>query len=370
MFAVPAVNGFPLHIRQHRVIAEPVSEVNFHVLHGAIAAWYDQGSGYHFIYGQDLQGEQTITESMEEKTGWFARLRQGLARTRHGLRDRLIDVLTGHTAIDNDLCDELEEVLIEADIGAEIAMEIIERARKQARDQRVSDLQEFRKLIESDLVELLGSAETGTVDDGARPRVVLVAGVNGSGKTTTIGKLADRLSREGNKVLLAAADTFRAAAIDQLGIWSERVGVDLIRHKPGADPAAVAHDAAAAAVARNIDYLIVDTAGRLHTQVNLMEELKKIRRVLGKQVEGAPHDVLLVLDATTGQNGLTQAKLFAEALGVTGIVLTKLDGTAKGGIVFAIKKELDIPVKYVGVGETIEDLHEFDPSEFAAALFD
>jgi len=170
-------------------------------------------------------------------------------------------------------------------------------------------------------------------------------------------------------VLLAAADTFRAAAIDQLGVWSERVGADLIRHKPGADPAAVAHDAADAAVARGVDYLIVDTAGRLHTQVNLMEELKKIQRVLAKRIEGAPHDVLLVLDATTGQNGLSQAKLFAEALDVTGIVLTKLDGTAKGGIVFAIRKELGIPVKYIGVGESIEDLHEFDPSEFATALF-
>ncbi|MCD6287962.1 MAG: signal recognition particle-docking protein FtsY [Candidatus Hydrogenedentes bacterium] len=311
-----------------------------------------------------------MKETSENRAGWFARLRDGLTRTRHGLRDRIIEVLSVHNSVDDDLCDELEEVLIEADVGAAIAMELIERARNQSRRQKIKDVDEFRKLIETDLVDLLGDeCVSSNEDDGPRPRVVLVAGVNGSGKTTTIGKLANRLSEQGRHVLLAAADTFRAAAIDQLGVWSERVGADLIRHKPGADPAAVAHDAADAAVARGVDYLIVDTAGRLHTQVNLMEELKKIQRVLAKRIEGAPHDVLLVLDATTGQNGLSQAKLFAEALDVTGIVLTKLDGTAKGGIVFAIRKELGIPVKYIGVGESIEDLHEFDPSEFATALF-
>jgi len=296
-------------------------------------------------------------------------LRQGLSRTRRGLRDRLVEVIGRHGAIDDALCDEIEEVLIEADIGTEITAEVLDRARAQARERRVSGPEQFREFIEADLIEMLGPAGEPPPDDGARPRVILVAGVNGSGKTTTIGKLADRLAREGHNVLLAAADTFRAAAIEQLGIWSKRVGVEMVKHKPGADPAAVAHDAAEAARARGIDYLIVDTAGRLHTRVNLMEELRKIARVLGKRIPTAPHEVLLVVDATTGQNGLAQAKLFTEALGVTGIVLTKLDGTAKGGIVFAIKQQLGIPVKYVGVGEEIDDLHEFDPGQFALALF-
>jgi len=307
--------------------------------------------------------------STEQETGWFARLRRGLNRTRHGLRDRIVDVLRGHSSIDDELYDELEQVLIEADVGAAIAMEILDDVRGQVREHRVDQPDQFRELIERHLVGLLGDAAIDRPTDGLRPHVILVAGVNGSGKTTTIGKLGNRLVQDGRRVMLAAADTFRAAAVDQLEIWSRRVGADLVKHQSGADPAAVAHDAADAAVARGADYLIVDTAGRLHTQVNLMEELKKIARVLGKRVPSAPHEVLLVIDATTGQNGLAQAKLFTEALGVTGIVLTKLDGSAKGGIVFAIREQLGIPVQYVGVGEAIEDLHEFDPEEFASALF-
>ena len=305
----------------------------------------------------------------EQETGWFARLRKGLNRTRHGLRDRIVDILRGHSRIDDDLYDDLEEALIEADLGAAIVMEILDDVRGQVRDQRIDEPEQFRELIERHLVDLLGDAAAQRPDDGIRPHVILIAGVNGAGKTTTIGKLAERFKRDGRKVTLAAADTFRAAAVDQLEIWSRRAEADLVKHRSGADPAAVAHDAADAAVARGSDYLIVDTAGRLHTQVNLMEELKKIARVLGKRIESAPHDVLLVIDATTGQNGLAQAKLFTEALGVTGIVLTKLDGTAKGGIVFAIRQQLGIPVHYVGVGEDVEDLHEFDPEEFASALF-
>ncbi len=296
-------------------------------------------------------------------------MRRGLSRTRDGFRDRFVGVLRAHSSIDDELYDEFEEVLIEADVGAAVAIEVLGRVREQVHELRVDDPQKFRELVEQDLVALLGDAVPAEHDIGARPHVILVAGVNGSGKTTTIGKLADRFAGEGHKVVLAAADTFRAAAADQLEIWSRRVGADIVKHQPGADPAAVAHDAADAAVARGVDYLIVDTAGRLHTQVNLMEELKKIARVLGKRIASAPHEVLLVIDATTGQNGLAQARLFAEALGVTGIVLTKLDGTAKGGIVFAIRQQLGIPVQYVGVGEAIEDLHEFDPKEFAAALF-
>jgi len=296
-------------------------------------------------------------------------LRKGLNRTRHGLRDRFIEVLSGHSSIDDDLYDELEEILIQADVGTEIAMSTLEFVRQRVRDEAIKEPERFRDMIEQHLVDLLDEPVEDLPDDDTRPHVILVAGVNGSGKTTTIGKLADRYAREGHKVVLAAADTFRAAAVDQLAIWSKRVGAELVKQAGGVDPAAVAHDAAEAATARGADYLIVDTAGRLHTQVNLMEELKKIARVLGKRIDSAPHEVLLVIDATTGQNGLVQARLFTEALGVNGIVLTKLDGTAKGGIVFAIKQELGIPIRYVGVGEDIEDLHEFDPHEFAAALF-
>ncbi len=253
----------------------------------------------------------------------------------------------------------------------ETTMELVEHLREKAKENKLSDPNDLLAILKDSLEEILSAGDaTISLATPDSPLVVLVAGVNGSGKTTTIGKLAARLQGEGKSVMLGAADTFRAAAVEQLTAWSERVGVPLIKHQEGADPAAVAHDAVSAAVSRGVDCLIIDTAGRLHTKVNLMEELRKIQRVIAKQMPGAPHEVLLVLDATTGQNGLQQALRFTEALSVTGIVLTKLDGTAKGGIAVAIQKQLGIPIKFIGVGEGIDDLQPFNAQDFIAALFE
>ena len=302
--------------------------------------------------------------------GFFGRLKERLGKTRSNLVENVKRVLGAHSKINDAVFEELEETLIEADVGVETTMAIVEDLREKAKTQRLEDPQALIGVLKEELIALLTPGDhTLNLECADGLHVTLVAGVNGSGKTTTTGKLAAKLTAEGKKVILGAADTFRAAAAEQLTIWSERSGADIIKHANGADPASVAFDATDAALAREADNLLIDTAGRLHTKVNLMEELKKIQRVVAKRLPGAPHDVLLVLDATTGQNGLQQAKIFTEALNVSGIILTKLDGTAKGGMVIAIQKQLGIPIKMIGVGEGIGDLAPFDPVEFVEALF-
>ena len=306
----------------------------------------------------------------EEKRGFFGRLRERLSKTRSSVIESVKRVFAIHGAVDESFFSELEEVLIEADFGVDTALAIVEDMREKARDKAVEDAQDLLGVLKEDLIALLTPGDHAvTWEGGGGPHVTLIAGVNGSGKTTTAGKLAAHLKSRGKTVMLGAADTFRAAAVEQLTIWSERTGVPIIKHQDGADPAAVAYDAADAAQARGMDCLLIDTAGRLHTKVNLMEELKKIQRVVGKRIPGAPHEVLLVLDATTGQNGLQQARIFTGALNVTGLVLTKLDGTAKGGIVVSIQKELGVPIKLIGVGEGVDDLQPFNAREFVEALF-
>jgi len=306
----------------------------------------------------------------EKKLGLFGRLRERLTKTRSSFVKNVRRVFTARPNIDDEVFEELEQILIEADLGVETTLSMISDMRRIARERSLKSSEELYAVLKDELVQTLEPGDhslTWTNPEGG-PHVTLVVGVNGSGKTTTIGKLASQLKSEGKTVLLGAADTFRAAAVEQLTIWSDRAGVPIVKHKGGADPAAVAYDATDAAVSRGINCVIIDTAGRLHTKVNLMEELKKIQRVIGKRLPGAPNDVLLVLDATTGQNGLQQAKLFTEALSVTGIVLTKLDGTAKGGIAVAIQKQLGIPIKFIGIGEAVEDLQPFNAREFVDAL--
>jgi len=299
--------------------------------------------------------------------GFFDRLFSGLTKTRDNLVKQIKSVLKGKK-ISEELFEELEEILIGADIGVKSTLEIVENVRERCKNEKIQDGEEVEKILKDELKKLLGE-NSALKPPETTPWVIMVVGVNGVGKTTTIGKLAAKFTKEGKKVMLAAGDTFRAAAAEQLGIWAERSKAQLIRHAEGSDPAAVAFDAVQAAKTRKSDVLIVDTAGRLHTKSNLMDELKKVRRVIDREMPGAPHDVLLVMDATTGQNGLSQAKVFKETTEVNGIVLTKLDGTSKGGIIVAIKKELDLPVKYIGVGEGIDDLQEFNPDEFIEALF-
>jgi fused signal recognition particle receptor len=299
---------------------------------------------------------------LDSPSGWLGRFRAGLARTREALTAKVEDLLG--RGVSESFYEELEETLIQADLGVRATATIITRLRERAGAKTPDAL---RQALVEILTDALGEPAPLTITPA--PAVVLVLGTNGAGKTTTIGKLAARLKGEGRKVLLVAADTFRAGAIDQLGVWAERVGVDVVRHQAGADPAAVVFDAAQAAQARHVDVLIVDTAGRLHTKTNLMEELKKVDRVIRRELPGAAVEALLVLDATTGQNGIAQARQFKAALPVTGVVLTKLDGTARGGVVVAIAQELDLPVKLVGFGEGLEDLQPFDPRTFAEALF-
>jgi fused signal recognition particle receptor len=301
--------------------------------------------------------------------GFFNRLKESLSKTRQGLVEKIENLITGRQVIDESLYEELEEALIGADVGVETSLELMETLRRRVKEQKLRDPARLKPLLQELITDELGTGDS-SLNRGGPPTVILVVGVNGVGKTTTIGKLAYYYKTRGERVLLGAADTFRAAAIDQLEIWGRRVGVDVIKHREGSDPAAVAYDALQAARARKMDMLIIDTAGRLHTKSNLMEELKKIRRVLGRELPGAPHEVLLVLDATTGQNAISQARLFSEATGVTGIVLTKLDGTARGGVIIGIRRMLNIPVKFIGIGEGVEDLQPFNPQEFAAALFD
>ena len=301
--------------------------------------------------------------------GFFNRLKESLHKTRQSFVEKIDDLVHHRKSIDEDLYEELEEVMVQADVGVTTAMELVDRLRRTVRERRVEDAAELKPLLKELIREMLGSLPGRLNTSLDSPTVVMVVGVNGVGKTTTIGKLAYLYKSEGKKVILGAADTFRAAAIDQLEVWADRIGIDLVKHREGADPAAVAFDSLQAARARQADLLIIDTAGRLHTKSNLMEELKKIGRVLDRDMPGAPHEVLLVLDATTGQNAINQAKLFCDAAGVTGIALTKLDGSAKGGVIIAVRQTLGIPVKLIGIGEGIDDLKEFNPEEFVNALF-
>ncbi len=313
---------------------------------------------------------QTLFGSVPQEPNLLERLKSGVKKTRAGFVDRLEDALKGRKQIDAGLLEELEFALITADIGVRTTSEILESIRQKLDRKQVAEAEQVRGLIKEHLLEVLMAAEKPLPRVTDPPAVMLVVGVNGTGKTTTIGKLAHRCRQEGRSVLLCAADTFRAAAIEQLEIWGQRTGVDVIRQKPGADPSAVLFDALQAAKARRTDYVIVDTAGRLHTKTNLMSELEKMRRTAARVVPGSPHEVLLVMDATTGQNGLEQARSFTAASGVTGIVLTKLDGTAKGGVVVAISRELSLPVRYVGVGEQATDLLPFEPDKFIQSLFE
>ena len=301
--------------------------------------------------------------------GFFDRLKKGLTKTRENLTNKIEKLVIGYAAIDDELLDELEETLIMADVGIETTERLMTAVRKGIKKKEINSPDDLRPFLQKEITAILseGENETHVAEEG--PTVLLVIGVNGAGKTTTIGKLAAYYKGEGKKVLLAAADTFRAAAIDQLESWGEHTGVPVIKHEEGSDPAAVAFDAVKAAKARDVDVLIIDTAGRLQTKSNLMQELEKINRVIGREIKGAPHETLLVLDATTGQNAVSQAELFTKAAPITGVVLTKLDGTATGGVVIGIKSRLKIPVKWIGVGESVEDLRPFDAEEFARALF-
>jgi len=306
--------------------------------------------------------------------GLFDKLKQGLAKTRESLVGKVARLVTTKATIDDELLDQLEEVLIGADVGVDATAKIIEAIRARVKEERYASTSELQTLLRDEIRRQFAEDKPGNGHvpfsiPADRPYVVMVVGINGVGKTTTIGKLAHRFVQDGRNVVIAAADTFRAAANEQLEIWAQRAGAEIIRQAHGADPAAVAFDALRSAIARGTDVMIVDTAGRLHTKVNLMEELKKIRRVMQKQDPRFPQEVLLVIDASTGQNGLQQAKQFSAAAGVTGLVVTKLDGTAKGGIVMAISKEMNIPVRYIGVGEKIDDLQPFDRVAFVDALF-
>jgi fused signal recognition particle receptor len=324
--------------------------------------------------------EEKVVERVEapvEEENFFARFRKAVSATRESIASRIEDVVKGKKQIDESTLEELEEALIGADIGVQTTLEIIEDVRRQVSRQTLKDAEELKRVIKGRLLEILERAERArgvsseaSVGEDARPYVLMVVGVNGTGKTTTIGKLANRIKADGYEVLICAADTFRAAASDQLAIWAERAGVPLIQQKQGTDPAAVLFDSLKAAKARNADVLIVDTAGRLHTKTNLMAELEKMKRVAGREVQGAPHETLLVVDAVTGQNGLTQAREFLKVANVTGLVLTKLDGTAKGGIAVAIAKDLNLPIRYCGIGEKADDLVVFDPKAYVEGLFE
>ena len=307
-------------------------------------------------------------EEAPKKRGFFAKIRDGLRKTKDAMMSRMQQVLGGFTKIDDDLFDELEETMIMSDLGPETSVEICDQLRKRVKERGVTDPQAIMGMIQEIITEMLG--EDQELEYPTKPTVIMVIGVNGAGKTTTIGKLCHQLKSEGKKVIVAAADTFRAAAIDQLEVWTNRAGVELVKHAEGSDPASVVYDAIDAAKARNCDVLICDTAGRLHNKKNLMQELAKINRILETRAEGCHREILLVLDATTGQNAVNQARLFREVADISGIVLTKLDGTAKGGIIVSIRNELGIPVKLVGVGEKIDDLQPFRGQDFVRALFE
>lgn len=327
------------------------------------------------ILGLDRSIEELQAQEAALEQEFSARFRRAVAATRESLSEKLDTVFAGRKQIDDELLDQLEEVLIAADIGVPTTLAILETVRRGIARKQINDLEALKQAIKHELLTILqaserqGVASETSVPENVAPYVMMIVGVNGVGKTTTIGKLAQRIKAEGNDVLICAADTFRAAASDQLAIWADRTGVPLIQQKQGTDPAAVLFDSLKAAKARGSDVLIVDTAGRLHTKSNLMAELEKMKRVASREVEGAPHETLLVVDAVTGQNGLEQARQFLKVAGVTGIVLTKLDGTAKGGIAVAIAKELNLPIRYAGIGEKVDDLVVFDPHQYVNSLF-
>jgi fused signal recognition particle receptor len=317
-----------------------------------------------------LNSKTSTDTAKPEKTGLFARLKAGLSRTRHSLAEGVTSLIRSNRKIDRELLDEIETMLLVADVGIEATREIIDNLTDLIALGQVSDADSLMQALREQMQAILAPCSIPlSIPDTPRPFVILMVGINGAGKTTTIGKLAHRLQQQGKQVMLAAGDTFRAAAVEQLQTWGERNSVPVIAQQQGADSASVIFDALQSARARNVDVLIADTAGRLHTQSNLMEELKKIRRVMGKLDASAPHEIMLVVDAGTGQNALNQAREFNEAVGLTGITLTKLDGTAKGGIIFAIARKTGIPIRFVGVGEGIENLREFDAAEFVEALF-
>ena len=302
--------------------------------------------------------------------GFFDKLKKGLNKTRENLTNKIEKLVIGYADIDDDFLDELEETLIMADVGVQTTDKLMAAVRRGIKKKEINTPEDLKPFLQKEIAEILTRGEDTTRTAANGPTVLLVIGVNGAGKTTTIGKLSAYYKKQGKSVMLAAADTFRAAAIDQLEVWGQRTGAQVIKHEEGSDPAAVAFDAVKAAKARNIDVLIIDTAGRLQTKSNLMQELEKINRVIGREIPDAPHETLLVLDATTGQNAISQAELFTKAAPISGVVLTKLDGTAKGGVVIGIKSQLSMPVKWIGVGEGIEDLRPFHAEDFAKALFE
>ncbi len=314
--------------------------------------------------------QEVVAEQKEEDTekDFFSRLSLGLSKTRRGILQNLEHVFSSGR-IDDGTWDEFEEILIMSDMGVSTTAKLREKVSSAVAAGESGDIEKIKTLLEKEILDILRGVESSVSELSAKPTVFVVAGVNGVGKTTSIGKIANRFAQDGKKVMVAAADTFRAAAVEQLGVWAERVGSDFLRGQTGADPSAVAYDAVKASVSRGVDLLIIDTAGRVHTKTGLMDELKKLRRVVARELEGAPHETLLVVDATTGQNAVEQARVFGETIGVTGIVLTKLDGTAKGGIIVAIAEQLGLPVKYIGVGEGLGDLREFDAEQFTKALF-
>ena len=317
--------------------------------------------------------EEIVEEVVEEKTeevkvSLFERLKQGLTKAKQGITDKVDQVLKSYTKVDEDLLEEIEEILITADVGVETTMYIIDKLTDAIKTKKITDPQDVKGELKLIIEEILTN-DNSTLDVSHSPSIIIMVGVNGVGKTTTIGKLASRYKKEGKKVLIAAGDTFRAAAIDQLEVWANRSGVDIIKHQEGADPGAVIFDSIKAAKARNIDLLRCDTAGRLHNKANLMNELSKVFKIIDREYPEAKKEVLLVVDATTGQNAVSQAKSFKQVCDITGLVLTKLDGTAKGGVILAVKSEVDVPVKLIGVGEKMEDLQDFDAKAFSEALF-
>ena len=323
------------------------------------------------IEEKDKDSEEEIvevTEGSQKKVNLFERLKQGLTKAKQGITDKIDDVLKSYTKVDEELLEELEEILITADVGVNTTMDIIDKLRDEIKENKITEPIEVKEALKNIIEEILTN-ENSTLNVEKSPTIILMVGVNGVGKTTTIGKLANRYKQEGKKVLLAAGDTFRAAAIEQLEVWASRSNVDIIKHQEGADPGAVVFDAIKAAKARKVDLLICDTAGRLHNKANLMNELGKVFKIVDREFPEANKEVLLVVDATTGQNAVVQAKTFKEVADITGIVLTKLDGTAKGGVVLAVKSEVDVPVKLIGVGEKVEDLQDFDAKAFSNALF-
>lgn len=305
----------------------------------------------------------------EEKKGFFQRLKEGLFKTHQGMVSKIDQLVAGKRKIDDNLLEELEEILITSDIGVKTTQELLGQVTEKVQRRELEDADLLKKVLQEQMFHVLRQQEKPLDLSPSKPFVIMVIGVNGTGKTTTISKLAQKFKGEGKSVLLVAADTFRAAAIEQLEVWGQRVGCEVIKHQSGADPSAVVFDALKAGKARGVDIIIVDTAGRLHTKVNLMEELKKVKRIMARELPNSPHEILLVLDATTGQNAIAQAKMFDKELGVTGIVLTKLDGTAKGGILVGISDELKIPIRYIGIGEKVDDLREFSARDFVDALF-